>query len=49
LKQAVVVLGCRFCVPRAVNTVFKAKKEPQIHSTTRKSDTRFARTHRAPL
>lgn len=30
LKEAVVVLGCRFCVPRAVNTVFKAKKEPQI-------------------
>ena len=26
LKEAVVVLGCRFCVPRAVNTVFKAKK-----------------------
>jgi len=25
LKEAVVVLGCRFCVPRAVNTVFKAK------------------------
>jgi hypothetical protein len=27
LKEAVVVLGCRFCVPRAVNTVFKAKKK----------------------
>ena len=26
LKEAVVVLGCRFCVPRAVNTVFKAEK-----------------------
>jgi hypothetical protein len=26
LKEAVVVLGCRFCVPRAINTVFKAKK-----------------------
>ena len=25
LKEAVVVLGCRFYVPRAVNTVFKAK------------------------
>jgi hypothetical protein len=27
LKEAVVVLGCRFCVPRAVNTVFKAKQK----------------------
>jgi hypothetical protein len=30
LKEAVVVLGCRFYVPRAVNTVFKAKKVRRI-------------------
>lgn len=34
LKEAVVVLGCRFCVPRAVNTVFKAKKKDLEQITT---------------
>jgi hypothetical protein len=36
LKEAVVVLGCRFCVPRAVNTVFKAKKQASTRPSVRR-------------
>ena len=48
LKEAVVVLGCRFCVPRAVNTVFKAKKESP-NRPTRSRVVLVPRASRHPL